>query len=362
MAQQAGSIRLERGVTAAVVLLAHVLLVWIIIQARLQISERERRTAEPVIAMLIDAPRKAPPAALPIEVKTEQIRQLQTLAPKVPDIPDETPEPIPDVESVPAPAPSADAPLANNAVSGADSASSGPRGGGRSLSLVQRVVPAYPFISARRGEQGAAIVQLRVDETGRVAEAKVARSSGSSRLDQAALDAIRKWKFAPMARGSAPGGAWGETELRFVLYRFTYSRLGARALDDVRGEQVRSGAIDEATPGSDAVLKRFIADVRSGALTGDADADTLKEVARLRAALGEWGDVKSLQYTGGVAGRGWIPYDIKPAFRAGQPKATVEVHWDMYEVRHQHATSEWLIAVDREGAIWNAQAGPAPTH
>ena len=351
----AGSIRFERGLAAAAVLAAHVLLAWIIIQARLQIVDRET-TSNPVIATLIDQPRDRAHGAVPVEVKAEQIQHLQDLAPKIPDIPEETPEPIPSVEAPPAPVAAS---LAATGAPGAQSLSSGPRGGGRQLSLVQRVVPQYPLLSARRGEQGAAVMQLRVDEAGRVVEAKVARSSGSGRLDRAALDAVRKWKFAPTARGSAPNGTWGETELRFVLYRFTYSRLGARAMDGVYGEQVRAGAVDEATPGSEAALKRFMTDVLSGAVTGDPDPDTQREVEKLRTVLREWGDVKSLQFTGGLAERSWVPYEIRPAFRSSQ--ATVEVRWDMFEVRHAHATSEWLIAVDREGAIWNAQVGPAPS-
>lgn len=352
---QAGSIRFERGVLAAVVLLAHVLLVWVIIQARLHISERET-TAEPVFATLIDQPRFVPLAASPVVVRTEPLQHLQTLAPKLPDIPEEMPEPIANVETAPIPAPSTVAPAADRGESGANSASSG---GGRALSIVQRVVPKYPFASMRTGEQGAAVVRVRVDELGRVVDVKIGRSSGFSRLDRAALDAVRKWKFTPAARGSAPEGTWGETELRFTLYRFTYSRLSAQALDEASAERVRSGASDEAAPGSEAALKRFIADVLSGAITGDPDPQTRSEVTRLKAALREWGEVKSVQFSGGAAPGSWARSDVNPQFRDAE--ASVEVHWDMYEVRQQHATLEWLIAVDRKGTLWTARVGLAPT-
>ena len=355
---QAGSIRFERGVLAAVVLLAHVLLVWVIIQARLHISERET-TAEPVFATLIDQPRFVPLAASPVVVKTEPLQHLQTLAPKLPDIPEEMPEPIANVETTPTPAPSTVTPATDSGEPGSNSASSGARGGDRALSIVQRVVPKYPFASMRTGEQGAAVVRVRVDELGRVVDVKIGRSSGFSRLDGAALDAVRKWKFTPAARGSAPEGTWGETELRFTLYRFTYSRLSARALDEAGAERVRSGALDEATPGSEAALKRFIADVLSGAITGDPDSQTRSEVTRLKVALREWGEVKSVQFTGGAAPGSWARSDVNPEFRDAEP--SVEVHWDMYEVRHQHAKSEWLIAVDRKGMLWTARVGLAPT-
>jgi hypothetical protein len=48
----------------------------------------------------------------------------------------------------------------------------------------------------------------------------------------------------------------------------------------------------------------------------------------------------------------WIAHDIGPT--------TVEVQWNKFEVHHEHATSEWLIAVDRERTVWNARASRAP--
>jgi protein TonB len=357
-----GAIRFQRGVTAAVVLLAHVLLVWIVIEARIQLSERDIQN-EPVLATIIEQPRDVRPGAVPIEVKPETIQRVQSLPlPKIPEIAEVTEPAPPDVASTAAPVnvPAPAQPTENTSAPGADRATSGPRGGGRQLVLAQRVVPKYPPQSVRGGEQGNAGVQLRVDERGRVVEARLARSSGFPRLDRAALDAVRKWKFAPAERGSAPNGTWGETEVQFVLYRFTYSRLGSRAVDGVYAEQVKTGTVDEATPGSEVALRRFIADVLSGAVTGDPDPEVREQIVSMRKVLAEWGEVKSMQFTGGVAGRAWVAYDIKPAFRSDQPAATVEVRWDMYEVRHQRATSEWLIAVDRNGMVWNAQAGPAP--
>jgi hypothetical protein len=145
--------------------------------------------------------------------------------------------------------------------------------------------------------------------------------------------------------------------LRFVLYKFTFSRLGELAVRDAYEERVRSGASDAPVPGSEAALKRFIADVQSREITGAADPETHVAVIKMRDALKEWGDVKNVLFTG-TAGTGWSRYEVKPAFRAGAP--SVEVRWAMFEVEHQHATSEWLIAIDRQGMVWVAQAGPAP--
>jgi protein TonB len=359
---QAAAIRVERGLVAAGVLLLHVVLLWLFIEFRFHPTDDSAGTGEPILASIIELPRHAPLGPIPVEVKVERVQHLQNIAPRIPDIPDVPQEPIPDVASVPVPVPAASiAPQSPSGEGGVDSASSGPRGSGRVLLVLQRTVPKYPLQSVRKGEQGSTALVLRVNERGRVAEARVSHSSGFKRLDDAALDAVRKWRFAASPRGSAPNGTWGEMELRFVLYKFTYSLLGEQAVRDAYEERTGSGSEDAAVPGSEAALKRFIADVKSGAVTGFPDAQTRSEVLKIRKALDDWGDVKSMLFTGAAAS-GWNRYDIKPAFqpafRAGAP--SVEVRWAMFEVQHQHATSEWLIAIDRRGMIWVAQAGPAP--
>ncbi len=62
--------------------------------------------------------------------------------------------------------------------------------------------------------------------------------------------------------------------------------------------------------------------------------------------------MKSIHFTGTAGGARWIAHDIG--------RQTVEVQWNEFEVHHEHATSEWLIAVDREGTVWNARASRAP--
>ncbi len=148
--------------------------------------------------------------------------------------------------------------------------------------------------------------------------------------------------------GQRPDGAWVATEVRFVLYRFAYSRLGDDATDAVYDEEVKSGAKDEQTPGSQEALARFIADVAAGNVSDDTSDG---EVARMRAALQEWGEVKSIRFTGTAGGPRWITHNLG--------RETVEVQWNKFEVHHERATSEWLIAVDREGTVWNARASRA---
>lgn len=344
--------RIDHAATAAAVLLAHAVLIWIAVQVHAYHTERNALAApDPVIATLIERPRNLSLGPAPVYVKTADVLRLQRFAPKIPDIPVDDPEPtLAEVPPQPASAPVA--PHAMTGQAGDANTSSGLSGGGHALTLVERVVPKYPARSAERREEGATRVHIRVDEGGRVVDAAVAASSGHKRLDGAAIAAVRKWKFAQLPPGSAPDGAWVATEVRFVLYRFVYSRLGDDATRRLYDEEVKTGAKDEQTPGSQEALTRFITDVAAGNISRDAQDTMRDEVAKMRSALQEWGEVQSIRFTGNAGGTRWIAHEIG--------RETVEVQWNKFEVRHEHATSEWLIAVDREGTVWNARASRAP--
>ena len=79
----------------------------------------------------------------------------------------------------------------------------------------------------------------------------------------------------------------------------------------------------------------------------------------MRATLQEWGAVQSVRFMGAAYGGRWMSYPIPQGF-PNRMTPTVEVSWNKFEVRQTDATSEWLIAVDRDGRIWVACAGPSP--
>ncbi|MBV9549539.1 MAG: energy transducer TonB [Alphaproteobacteria bacterium] len=65
--------------------------------------------------------------------------------------------------------------------------------------------PPYPPISQRLGEQGVTLLNVLVDENGRAIEATVATSSGSSRLDTAAIDYVKqRYRWKPATRDGKP--------------------------------------------------------------------------------------------------------------------------------------------------------------
>ncbi len=62
------------------------------------------------------------------------------------------------------------------------------------LRILSQPPPEYPLFSRRRKEEGIVRLLLTI-RSGRVADASIASGSGSSRLDEAALKAVKKWRF-----------------------------------------------------------------------------------------------------------------------------------------------------------------------
>jgi protein TonB len=77
--------------------------------------------------------------------------------------------------------------------------------------------PAYPRASRLAGQQGQVMLKVLVNDQGLAVSVHVQRSSGFARLDDAALDAVRKWRFVPARRGSAAIEDWVLVPIAFRL-------------------------------------------------------------------------------------------------------------------------------------------------
>jgi periplasmic protein TonB len=78
-------------------------------------------------------------------------------------------------------------------------------------------VLTYPLASRRLREQGQAQVRVRVDEHGRPDRVLLLRSSGSERLDEAALTTVRATRFKPYTEDGAARPFWVVMPLIFEL-------------------------------------------------------------------------------------------------------------------------------------------------
>lgn len=77
--------------------------------------------------------------------------------------------------------------------------------------------PAYPAVSRRMREEGKVMLRVFVTEQGLPREVHLRTSSGHARLDDAALEAVRQWRFMPARRGDTPLGAWVIVPIVFSL-------------------------------------------------------------------------------------------------------------------------------------------------
>ncbi|WP_052572487.1 energy transducer TonB [Holophaga foetida] len=77
--------------------------------------------------------------------------------------------------------------------------------------------PIYPSFSRRAGETGTVRLRVLVGADGRVIQLEVQQSSGFSRLDQAAMEAVRRWIFLPARCGPEAVDAWVVVPLTFAL-------------------------------------------------------------------------------------------------------------------------------------------------
>lgn len=78
-------------------------------------------------------------------------------------------------------------------------------------------VPVYPVISRRLGEQGRVLLDVYILADGSVGELRLRRSSGYPRLDEAALAAVRHWRYVPARRGDQPIPYWYVQPLDFSM-------------------------------------------------------------------------------------------------------------------------------------------------
>lgn len=77
--------------------------------------------------------------------------------------------------------------------------------------------PVYPALSRRFAEEGRVLLDVYILPDGSVGEVKVRESSGYSRLDGAAVAAVRAWRYVPARRGDERIPAWHVQPIRFSL-------------------------------------------------------------------------------------------------------------------------------------------------
>lgn len=165
----------------------------------------------------VRVPRAAPPPRAPAPVLAAETPRAAPELPAAPVAAQPAPAPAPEPVSAPAaaPAPAAPAPAApapSAAVAGP--VLSAPR---FDAAYLANPPPIYPVLSRRMGEEGKVMLRVHVEPDGRPSQVELRSSSGFPRLDDAALRAVRGWRFVPARRGDEAVAAWVLVPINFTL-------------------------------------------------------------------------------------------------------------------------------------------------
>jgi periplasmic protein TonB len=77
--------------------------------------------------------------------------------------------------------------------------------------------PHYPRVARRRKYTGIVTLNVRVTADGRVAQVRIADSSGYAVLDRSAAISVKAWQFTPARRGGLPVAMWVRVPVRYEL-------------------------------------------------------------------------------------------------------------------------------------------------
>lgn len=83
---------------------------------------------------------------------------------------------------------------------------------------ISNPAPAYPSLSRRLREEGLVVLEILIRADGSVGEIKLKASSGFKRLDEAAINAVKRWRYQPATQGGQAIDFWYEQPLEFNLH------------------------------------------------------------------------------------------------------------------------------------------------
>ena len=185
----------QRSGLLAVVISLHVGVFLLILAAKTVVPQIMEMPL--VVDLLQAAPIVKPPEAKPLPVvKPQPVKQQHTPTPRTP-----TPQIEATQSMLPAPAaPVAAPPVEIKAAPPAPAAEPlvQPR---FDADYLKNPAPNYPPLSRRMGEEGKVILRVLVNPQGSAESVEIRTSSGSQRLDDAAVNTVKHWKFIPAKRG-----------------------------------------------------------------------------------------------------------------------------------------------------------------
>jgi len=82
---------------------------------------------------------------------------------------------------------------------------------------LQNPAPNYPSLAQRQGWEGTVWLNVLVKPNGLPEKVELQTTSGRKTLDDAALAAVKNWRFVPAKRGKTPVEGWVSVPIEFSL-------------------------------------------------------------------------------------------------------------------------------------------------
>ena len=202
----------ERYLGLALAITLHAAAIWGLLQ--FDAVRQSLRDAAPIMVRWIDPPQTVtPPKPHPVAQKPQPTRlpQPQAIAPPILAMP-QTPAATPAQHEIPvipatAPAPITVAPATPIRTTAPIF----------NAAYLRNPPPVYPPQSKRRNEEGKVFLRVYVNAEGAAEKIELQTSSHWPRLDQAAQDTVRNWRFIPAKQGDQAVAAWVIVPINFAL-------------------------------------------------------------------------------------------------------------------------------------------------
>lgn len=163
------------------------------------ISYRMIPAPEEVMTLMVDLINPPAPKQLPVPEPVKTVKS-HAVEPQLPQqLVAETPVVLPGEPVAPPPVPVI-LPITAAPVVPAPALPPVTLSGELSVSCPERSPPAYPSFSIRLNEQGRVVLRVELNTEGRISDVSFKRRSGSVRLDDAAVAAVKTWRCRPAIR------------------------------------------------------------------------------------------------------------------------------------------------------------------
>ncbi len=208
---------------AGSVLLFHALAIWAL-QTGLLMRAVEIIVPVEVLAQIIDLP--TPKTALPVPTLTPPVPVKQAVTKPTPVTQTAPPiltvnEPAPAASAFVAPTPQPPAPIAPPSVPVAAVPAPAAPSKAPAPTCVEDYIsqpkPPYPRLSKSLGEQGTSSIRVLFSPSGLPLKVELLSSSGFERLDKAAVDGAKSWRFVSCRNAAAATDHWEPAPVRFAL-------------------------------------------------------------------------------------------------------------------------------------------------